>query len=86
MNEWTFERLLCPSCGERRFELLPVFTPEGSHVRVDACDTCKHYIKTVDLTRDGHAIAVVDELATLPLDLWAREHEYTKLTPNLIGV
>ncbi len=87
MNEWDFPRVLCPACGEDRFDSLAVYTAADlQHVRVDACDTCKHYIKTIDLTRDGHAIAVVDELATLPLDLWAREHEYTKLTPNLIGV
>lgn len=86
MNEWNFERLLCPSCGERRFELLPVYTPEGSHVRVDACDTCKHYLKTVDLTTDGLAVPVVDELAATSLDLWARGEGYVKLTTNVAGL
>jgi formate dehydrogenase maturation protein FdhE len=28
---------------------------------------------------------VVDELATIPLDLWAREHGYDKLQMNLLG-
>lgn len=86
MHEWSFERLLCPGCGERRFEMLPVFTPEDFHVRVDACDTCKHYIKTVDLTKDGLAVPVVDELAAASLDLWARDQGYTKLTTNLAGL
>ncbi len=87
MNEWNFQRLVCPSCGEDRFEHLPIFTPEAfPHVRVDACDTCKHYIKTIDLTKDGLAVPVVDELATTSLDLWAREQSYVKLRLNLAGV
>jgi FdhE protein len=87
MSEWNFPRLVCPSCGEQRFELLPVFTPaEVPHVRVDACDTCRHYIKTVDLTKDGLAIPIVDELAAVSLDLWAREQGYVKLVLNLAGL
>jgi formate dehydrogenase maturation protein FdhE len=42
-------------------------------------------LKTVDLTKAGLAIPVVDELATIPLDLWARERGYEKLQINLLG-
>ena len=31
-------------------------TQEYDRVRIEACDTCKHYIKGVDLTRFGLAI------------------------------
>jgi formate dehydrogenase maturation protein FdhE len=41
-------------------------------VRVDVCDTCHSYLKSIDLTKTGLAVPVVDELATMPLDLWAR--------------
>lgn len=84
-TEWDFPRIRCPACGEDRFDWLPVYTADQfEHVRVEACDTCKTYIKTVDLTKDGLAIPVVDELATTPLDLWAREKGYKKLEPNLL--
>ncbi len=59
--------------------------PEIAHVRVDVCDTCHTYLKSIDLTKTGLAVAVVDELATMPLDLWAREHGYQKLQINLLG-
>jgi formate dehydrogenase maturation protein FdhE len=59
--------------------------PEIAHVRVDVCDTCHTYLKTVDLTKLGLAVPVVDELAGIPLDLWAREHGYGKLQMNLLG-
>jgi formate dehydrogenase accessory protein FdhE len=86
-NEWEFPRVACPGCGEDRNDALCVYTSEYfEHVRVDACDTCMTYVKTVDLTKNGLAIPVVDELASLPLTLWAQEHGYTKLQPNLMAV
>ena len=51
-----------------------------------ACDSCRYYIKTVDLTKNGHAVPVVDELATIPLNLCAQEHDYIKLRANLLGI
>jgi FdhE protein len=87
MTEWNFLRVVCPACGEDLFESLPVFTCDDvPQVRIDACDTCQHYLKTVDMTKDGLAVPVVDELAAVSLDLWAREHGYEKFTMNLVYV
>jgi FdhE protein len=86
-HEWEFRRIVCPACGEEDVHKLAVYSaPELAHVRVEACDTCHIYIKTVDLTKDGHAVPVVDELATIPLNLWASDHGYTKLHMNLLGI
>jgi formate dehydrogenase accessory protein FdhE len=85
-HEWLFRRIYCPACGEEREPQMAFYsTPEIAHVRVDVCDTCHTYLKSVDLTKTGLAVAVVDELATIPLDLWAREHGYQKLQINLLG-
>lgn len=87
MHEWNFLRVVCPACGEERFDSLPVFTPqEVPQLRIDACDTCRHYIKTVDMTKDGLAVPIVDELASVSLDLWAADRGYRKLTRNLAGI
>jgi len=86
-HEWAFRRLLCPACGEGREPQLAFYsTPEIAQVRVDVCDTCHTYVKSVDLTKIGIAVPVVDELATIPLDLWARAHGYEKLQSNLLGI
>ncbi len=78
--EWPFERIACPSCGERKFDALPVYTAEQvAGVRVDGCDSCGVYLKTMDASKDGTIIPEVDDLATLTLDLWAREHGYRRL-------
>ena len=86
-TEWTFRRVKCPNCGEEHKDKLPVFVADNiDYVRVDACDTCHSYIKSVDMTKNGRAVPVVDELATLSLNLWAQEKGYTKLEVNLLGM
>jgi FdhE protein len=85
LSEWQFRRILCPGCGEEDHKKLPVYTaPELVHVRVECCDSCRSYLKTVDLTKNGLAVPIVDEVAAIPLDLWAQEHGYQKLQPNLM--
>lgn len=85
-TEWEFRRVLCPSCGEVDHLKLPRYsTEEFAAVRVEACDTCHSYLKSVDMTVDGHAVPLVDEVATVPLDMWAMEHGYNKISVNLMG-
>lgn len=85
LGEWEFRRIVCPACGEENHSDLPVYTAEEfKHVRVEACERCRCYIKTVDLTKNGRAQPVVDEIASLPLDLWAQKQGYTKLQVNLM--
>jgi FdhE protein len=86
-TEWEFRRVLCPQCGEEDKDKLPVYTAsEFPHVRVEACDACRVYLKSIDLTKNGLAVPEVDELASIALDLWAAERGYTKLQPNLFGL
>ncbi|HMD16638.1 MAG TPA: formate dehydrogenase accessory protein FdhE [Terriglobales bacterium] len=85
LAEWEFRRIVCPGCGEENHAKLPVYTAEELvHVRVEACDSCRSYIKTVDMTKSGRAEPIVDEMASVPLDLWAQKHGYTKLQFNLL--
>jgi len=85
-QEWEFRRILCPTCGEEAEDKLPVYVAEETpHVRVEACDSCKFYLRTIDLTKDGHAVPLVDDLAAIPHTLWAHEQGYSRLQPNLLG-
>jgi formate dehydrogenase accessory protein FdhE len=86
LQEWEFRRILCPTCGEEAEDKLPVYVAEDTpHVRVEACDTCKFYLRTIDLTKDGNAVPLVDDLAAIPHSLWAHEEGYWRLQPNLLG-
>ena len=52
-------------------------------MRIDACDRCQHSIKTIDLTKDGLAVPCVDDIASVPLDLWAREPARVGSNPDV---
>jgi FdhE protein len=87
LSEWAYGRLVCPGCGEQDVDKLPIYTAsQFDYVRIEGCDACGLYIKTVDLTKNGLAVPVVDELAAIPLSLWAYEHGYVKLQANLLGI
>jgi formate dehydrogenase accessory protein FdhE len=86
LHEWEFRRIFCSTCGEETEAKLPVYIAEQfPYVRVEACDTCKFYLRTIDLTKDGNAVPLVDDLAAIPLSLWAEEHGYSRAQPNLLG-
>jgi FdhE protein len=85
-QEWEFRRIFCAHCGEEQEQKLPVYVAEQlPHVRVECCDTCKYFLRTVDLTKDGNAVPLVDDLAAIPLTLWAQENGYTRIQSNLLG-
>jgi len=76
--EWRFRRVKCPFCGNEEQQSLSYFTVEGDErYRVDVCDVCKRYIKTLDFRNAGEeAILDVEDVATLHLDMLAHEEGY----------
>ncbi len=85
LAEWEFRRIICPGCGEENHAKLSVYCAEEfPHVRVECCDACKQYIKTVDLTKNGLADPIADEIASIPLDIWTQNQGYAKLQLNLM--
>jgi formate dehydrogenase maturation protein FdhE len=85
-TEWDYLRIACPACEESRDDKMCVYAAAKFElVRVEACETCKTYIKTVDLTKNGLAIPEVDELAAIPLTLWADGQGYTKISRNIFN-
>ena len=86
-TEWDYLRIACPACEEPDERNICVYTtPAFACVRVEACDTCRCYTNTIDLTKDGLAVPEVDELAAIPLTLWADGNGYSKVTRNIMGV
>ncbi|HTG28821.1 MAG TPA: formate dehydrogenase accessory protein FdhE [Methylomirabilota bacterium] len=86
LREWEFRRIYCATCAEETENKLPVYVAEQfPYIRVDACETCKFYLRTIDLTKDGNAVPLVDDLAAIPLSLWAEEHGYSRAQSNLLG-
>ncbi len=86
-TEWPFARIRCPSCQEQDPPKLPAFQSEKHPgVRIEACETCRRYLKSVDLTLDMRPIPEVDDLASLAMDLWAIEEGYSRIEPGWAGI
>jgi FdhE protein len=86
-GEWPFGRVRCPSCCEESPEKLPVFqTDRHSGVRVEACEACHRYLKSIDLTVDARPVPEVDDLLSIAVDLWAQEEGFTRIAPGVAGL
>jgi len=85
--EWAINRILCPACFEADPARLPGFTSETHpSVRIEACETCRRYVKSLDLSQDARPLPEVDDLVSISLDLWAIEQGFTRIEPGLAGV
>lgn len=86
-GEWRFERILCPACFEEDPRKLPSFQADRyPAVRVEACETCRRYVKSLDLSLDARPIPEVDDLLSISVDLWAAEEGWTRIEPGLAGL
>lgn len=86
-GEWPFARIRCPSCAEENPDRLPSFRSDSyPAVRIEACETCRRYVKSIDLTIDGSSIPEVDDLLSLGMDLWIAGEGFARIEPGLAGV
>jgi FdhE protein len=75
--------MICPFCNNKDQESLQFFYAEEEKThRVDLCDKCHQYIKTVDLRTIGDTDFLLEDLATLHLDIVASERGYKRPVPN----
>jgi FdhE protein len=77
--------MACPSCGTQDPDKLKYFTTDGeTGFRVETCDTCRTYVKTIDFRAlDRQVFAPLNDLESLALDLLAQDHKYVRLAPSV---
>lgn len=77
-HKWTAHRIYCPFCENRDSETLQYFfSEEEDDYRVDLCDKCNQYIKTIDTRKTNHYIyPPLEMISTLHLDFQAQEKGY----------
>lgn len=90
---WTFPRAMCAWCGEDDPGWLVTHVTTGpagerGPVRIDACESCRAYVKTFDLREAGgvSVVPLVDDVATVALDLWARGQDLNRPMVSFAGV
>jgi FdhE protein len=76
--KWYFHRIKCPFCGNEEQHSLAYFEVEGEErYRVDVCNKCRRYIKTVELPKSSEEPNLdVEDIATLHLDMIACDEGY----------
>lgn len=74
-HEWRTQRIYCPFCENKDQKTLHYFSSEQEQdYRVDVCDQCKKYIKTIDTRNmDRPVHLLVEQISTLHLDMLAQE-------------
>ena len=82
-HEWIFTEKSCLGCHAEKLETLR--HRSYPHLRAEACASCGHYLKAIDLKKDPAAVPLVDELASTELDRMARERGFVKLEVNVAG-
>jgi FdhE protein len=81
--EWRIDRLLCPFCNNKDQKSLHYLFAEGEEGhRIDICEKCHQYIKTIDYRKLEESDPVMEDLATLHLDILASQKGYKRPVPN----
>ncbi len=81
--QWRIERLFCPFCSNKTPESLHYFYAEGEGTyRIDLCDKCHQYIKTIDVRKLEELDLNLEDLATVHLDILASQRGYKKGVPS----
>jgi len=81
--QWRIDRMICPFCNNRDHESLQFFYAEEEKThRIDLCDKCHQYIKTIDLRILGETDPSLEDLATLHLDITASKRGYKRPVPS----
>ncbi len=96
-TQWPYKRIMCPFCGNQDHNSLRYFFTEGdpssnkAPFRVDVCDKCKKYIKTIDerkMPENETPDFSKENINTLYLDILAQKDGYrspTYLKPQISG-
>ena len=88
-TQWPYKRIMCPFCGNEDHDSLRYFFTEGDSssektpFRVDVCDKCKKYIKTIDernMPENETPDFSKENINTLYLDILAQKDGYQSPT------
>jgi FdhE protein len=84
--EWTFQRVCCPFCKNSDHTKLKFLTTDfREELRLDVCEKCKGYIKTVDgrkIDDEEPIVFLKENAASIYLDILAEEKGFTKQLPS----
>ena len=76
---WTFLRVGCPFCGNNDPGQLGHYPSDDGGYRLNVCESCRRYIKTIDLREvAGERLLEAERVLTVGMDLAAHEAGYRR--------
>ena len=76
-SQWPYARLTCPFCAEPGNRQLTYYPSEDEVYRLYVCDSCKHYLKAVDLRKArGGVVPLLERVLTAAMDIAAQNEGY----------
>ena len=79
-HKWASKRMYCPFCENSDHETLQYYSiDDEEEYRVDVCEKCKKYIKTIDIKKTTRTIYAPLEIRSTPyIDIKFEEMGYKK--------
>ncbi|MBC2715871.1 MAG: formate dehydrogenase accessory protein FdhE [Desulfobacteraceae bacterium] len=87
-SEWHFQRTKCPFCkNQDQQQLSYLFVENDDKYRIELCDECRQYLKTIDLRKVTPNIITdidyeIENIVTLHLDIIARDKGFINNHPD----
>jgi len=82
-----WHRIGCPHCQSRDAGKLEIITTEEEKgLRIDLCNGCRSYMKTINDTLLNDYTPELLDIISLPLDILAQDRAYKRLSPNPVGM
>ena len=82
-----FKRIGCTNCQNEDPKLIDIiYASDDSKVRIDVCNNCKSYVKTIDMAKASFRDIEEADLISLPLDIIAQEKGFVRRCPNPVGM
>jgi FdhE protein len=76
-SEWTFLRVACPFCGNEDPSQLAYYPGDDKVHRLNVCDRCHRYLKTVDLRETSEErLLPAERILTIDMDFAAQRAGY----------
>ncbi|WDP92014.1 MAG: formate dehydrogenase accessory protein FdhE [Desulfobacter sp.] len=87
-HTYRIRRLSCACCNTDNADQLKYFTADGEPgYRVETCDACRTYIKTIDFRElDREAFAPLNDLESMSLDILAGNEGFQRMAPSVWSI
>ncbi len=84
-SAWRYYRVQCVFCGEEDPSNLEIFKSDKyCNVGLQYCKICRNYLKIIDLRNNQALIPEIEDILTIPLDIWMHKNMPLEISANTV--